>query len=65
MVRGIMSSGCYVSRVGRELINLDFYKSSFPLAGNSMRLSLLKVLGEIMTMSEVADQRKHNDHLIM
>ena len=26
---------------------------------------LLKVLGEIMTMSEFADQRKHNDHLIM
>ena len=24
-----------------------------------------KVLGEIMTMSEVADPRKHNDHLIM
>ena len=26
---------------------------------------MLKVLGEIMTLSEVADLRKHNDHLIM
>ena len=29
------------------------------------KLYLFKVLGEIMTMSEVADLRQHNDHLIM
>ena len=52
---------------GRSCLNLQQIFNCYIKYYPSFKIvkAFFKVLDEIMTMSEVADLRKHNDHLIM